>query len=79
MSGNLTGDFDVLGAVTIRGGGAGVTVIDGQQRDRVIDVAGTARGPFESSSRISLSGTGDAGHGGGIWVGNADPWCVTPQ
>ena len=32
--GNATGDFDITGAVTIRGAGAGLTIIDGQQLDR---------------------------------------------
>ena len=40
--GNVAGDFDITGAVTIQGAGAGLTIIDGQQIDRVFDVLGTA-------------------------------------
>ena len=72
-NGNATGDFDVTGTLSIRGAGAGLTVIDGQQLDRVFDVAGTA----PSSIKVVLQGltarnglvTGD---GGGIQVGDAD-------
>ena len=72
-NGNATGDFDITGAVTIQGAGAGLTIIDGQQLDRVFDVVGTA----PSSIKVVLQGltvrngnvTGD---GGGIRVGNAD-------
>ena len=71
--GNLTGDFDITGTVTIQGAGAGLTIIDGQQLDRVFDVIGTA----PSSIKVVLQGltvrngnvTGD---GGGVQVGNAD-------
>ena len=52
---NATGDLDITGRVTIRGAGAGLTVIDGQQLDRVFDVIGT--GP--SSIKVVLRGTDD--------------------
>src|SRR4029453_12852966 len=35
---NLTGDFDISGTVTIQGDGAGLTIIGGQQLDRVFDI-----------------------------------------
>src|SRR5262245_22879587 len=37
---NATGDLDIRGGLIIKGAGAGVTVIDGQQADRVLDVLG---------------------------------------
>ena len=36
---NATGDFDITGSLTIQGAGAGLTIIDAQQFDRVFDVA----------------------------------------
>ena len=38
---NFVGDFDVRDTVTIRGAGAGKTLVDGQQLDRVFDVRGS--------------------------------------
>ena len=73
-NGNATGDFDITDAVTIRGVGAGKTVIDGQQLDRVFDISGTAA----SSIKVVLQGlTARNGKvtnegGGGIRVANAD-------
>jgi hypothetical protein len=70
--GNATGDFDIHDGVTISGAGAGLTVIDGQQLDRVFDAFGS--GP--SSIRAVFAGltvrNGSANNGGGIQVGNAD-------
>ena len=71
--GNVTGDFDITDSLTIQGAGAGLTIIDGQQLDRVFDVFGT--GP--SSIKVVLQGLTIrnglvAGDGGGIRVGNAD-------
>jgi predicted outer membrane repeat protein len=37
---NATGDFDVTDSVRIQGAGAGLTVIDGQMKDRLFDVIG---------------------------------------
>jgi CSLREA domain-containing protein len=71
--GNLTGDFDIADDVTIRGAGAGLTVIDGQQLDRVFDVIGNA----PSSIKVVYQGLAvrdgsTGGDGGGIQVANAD-------
>ena len=38
---NATGDYDITGAVTIRGAGAGATIVDGQQKDRLFDLIGS--------------------------------------
>ena len=70
---NLTGDFDITDALTIQGAGAGLTIIDGQQLDRVFHIMGTD----PDSITVVLQGltvrngnvTGD---GGGVQVGNAD-------
>lgn len=69
----LGGDFDITDTLTIQGAGAGKTVVDGQQLDRVFDVAGSA----PSSTKVVFQGltirNGNvAGDGGGIRVGNAD-------
>ena len=50
--GNATGDFDITDALTIRGAGAGLTIVDAQQKDRVFDVIGSA----PSSVRVVLQG-----------------------
>src|SRR5262245_6304711 len=34
---NSTGDFDIIDSVTFQGAGAGVSIVDGQQLDRVFD------------------------------------------
>jgi hypothetical protein len=73
---NAAGDFDVSGDTLIRGAGAGLTVIDAQQIDRVFDVLGTA----PSSIRVAFQGLTvrnglsslDGLDGGGIQFGNAD-------
>jgi predicted outer membrane repeat protein len=75
---NATGDFDVTDSVTIQGAGAGVTIIDGQQLDRVFDVFGTA----PSSIRVVFQSvtirngkappTSALDGGGGILVTDAD-------
>jgi len=71
--GNLTGDLDITDAVTILGAGAGLTVIDGQQIDRVFDVIGS--GPHSIKpvlQRLTVRGGNATGDGGGIQVANAD-------
>ncbi len=69
---NAAGDFDVTDSVTIRGAGAGRTILDGQRLDRVLDVLGTA----PHSVKVTLEGLsvadGQADDGGGVRVGNAD-------
>jgi predicted outer membrane repeat protein len=72
--GNATGDFDITDTVTIQGAGAGLTIIDGQQLDRVFDVLGS--GP--SSIKVVLQGLtirngfAAGADGGRIQVANAD-------
>jgi predicted outer membrane repeat protein len=71
---NAGGDLDVSGSTLFQGAGAGATVIDGQQIDRVFDVLGNA----PSSIRVTFqdltirNGLGDIGGGGGIRVANAE-------
>ncbi len=69
---NAAGDFDVTDTVTIRGAGAGKSVVDGRRIDRVFDVHGTA----PHSITVTLQGLtvrdGQADAGGGVRVGNAD-------
>jgi CSLREA domain-containing protein len=75
-SNNASGDFDVRDSLTIRGAGAGASIVAGQALDRVFDVFGTD----PSSIRVVLQGlairngsaTGVTGDGGGIRVGDAD-------
>jgi hypothetical protein len=71
---NAAGDFDITGSTTFQGAGAGSTVIDGQQIDRVFDVRGTAPGSISVTFHglTVRNGLADAGGGGGIRVGNAD-------
>jgi predicted outer membrane repeat protein len=72
-NGNLTGDFDVTDSVTIRGAGAGLTAIDGQQLDRVFDVSGTAPGSITVVlEKLTVRNGNVTGHGGGVQVGNAN-------
>jgi hypothetical protein len=71
---NLTGGgLAITSAVTFAGAGAGSTVVDGQQLDRVFFIAGAA----PSSIKVVFQGlrvrNGNApDFGGGILVGNAD-------
>ena len=70
---NAAGDLDVTGTTVFQGAGAGTTIIDGQQLDRVFDVLGTAPhsiGVIFQGLTVR-NGLADAG-GGGIRVGNAD-------
>jgi CSLREA domain-containing protein len=70
---NATGDFDITDAVTIQGAGAGVSIIDGQQLDRVFDVIGT--GPHSIKpvlQGLTVRGGNATGDGGAIQVANAD-------
>jgi hypothetical protein len=71
--GNATGDFDITEGVAIVGTGAGRSIIDGRQLDRVFDVDSAA-----SSSRrvvfqrLTVRGGNATGGGGGIQVALAD-------
>ncbi len=69
---NAAGDFDVTGSTLFQGAGAGATVIDGGQLDRVFDVRGTAPGSIQVTFQGLTVRNGLADHGGGIRVGNAD-------
>ena len=71
---NAAGDLDVTGSTVIRGAGAGATIIDGRQLDRVFDVRGTAPHSITATfqSLTIRNGLADGGGGGGIRVGNAD-------
>jgi predicted outer membrane repeat protein len=72
-NGNATGDFDITDTVTIQGKGAGVSVIDGQQIDRVIHAFGTAPGAIRVVLQgLTVRGGSVTGEGGGVLVGNAD-------
>lgn len=69
----LGGDFDITDAVTIQGAGAGKTIVNGQQLDRVFDVAGTAPGSIKVVFQgLTVRGGNVTGSGGGIRVGNAN-------
>ena len=72
-NGNATGDLDITGAVTIRGAGAGLTIIDGQQLDRVFDVAGTAPSSIKVVlEKMTIRNGLVTGNGGGVENANAD-------
>ena len=70
---NATGDLDITGAVTLRGAGAGATIIDGQQLDRAFDVAGTSPSSIKVVlEKLTVRNGNVTGNGGGIQVVNAD-------
>jgi len=70
---NATGDLDIIDTVTIQGAGAGATVIDGQQLDRVFDVLGSGPSPIKVVfNDLTIRNGNVATHGGGIQVSNAD-------
>jgi predicted outer membrane repeat protein len=59
---NATGDFDVTGDLTIKGAGAGATIIDAQQLDRVFDLLGNIGVTFSGVTlQHGNSGTFDGG------------------
>jgi CSLREA domain-containing protein len=71
--GNASGDLDLTGPLTIRGAGAGRTIIDGRQLDRVFDVLGTAASPFAVVLRgLAVRNGNAAGDGGGVRAADAD-------
>jgi hypothetical protein len=70
---NSSGDLDIIDTVTIRGAGAGATIIDGQQLDRVFDVIGTAPSSIKVVfEKLAVRNGSVTGHGGGIQFGNAN-------
>jgi predicted outer membrane repeat protein len=72
---NATGDFDITDAVTIQGAGAGVSIVDAQQLDRVFDVFGSVPSAFKAVFKgltIRNGNLAGPGEGGGIQVGNAN-------
>ena len=60
----LTGDLDITGNLTIRGPDARTTVLDGQQRDRVLDVQ--PGGQLTLAGLTVLNGRSSNQSGGGI-------------
>jgi len=70
---NDSGAFDVLDSATIKGAGAGSTIIDAQALDRVFAVTGTPLSPIKATFRgLTVRGGSFDGDGGGILVSNAD-------
>jgi hypothetical protein len=69
---NAAGDLDVTGTTLFQGAGAGTTVVDGQQRDRVFDVRGTTPHSIRATFEALTIRNGNSGVGGGIRVGEAD-------
>jgi CSLREA domain-containing protein len=70
---NATGDFDISGPATIRGAGAGATLVEGQLLDRVFDAIGN--GPLSFTlvlEDLQVRNGRATGNGGGIRVGNAN-------
>jgi predicted outer membrane repeat protein len=61
--GNTTGDFDVTGSVLIQGAGAGLTVIDGQQKDHLFDLLGPIQVKFAG---VTLRHAGGDVNGGAV-------------
>ena len=71
--GNATGDFDVTDAVTIRGAGAGSTIINGAQLDRVFNVLNGDPDPIKVVFRgMTIRNGNSTNQGGGILAGHAD-------
>ena len=74
--GNATGDLDIHSDLALHGVWSGVTIIDGNQLDRVLHVHGgaavqvsgvTIRNGLTPSGLDDQNGGGDGGDGGGIW------------
>ena len=74
--GNATGDLDIHSDLALHGVWSGVTIIDGNQLDRVLHVHGgaavqvrgvTIRNGLTPSGLDDQTGGGDGGDGGGIW------------
>jgi len=70
---NVSGDFDVTGSVAIRGAGAGATIIDGQQIERVFDVFAASPGSIAVAfEKMTVRNGISPNHGGGILFANAN-------
>jgi predicted outer membrane repeat protein len=70
---NATGDFDITDAVTIQGAGAGITIVDGQQLDRVFDVIGNGPSSIKAVMQgMTVRGGNAAGSGGGVQFHDSD-------
>ena len=63
---NVTGDLDILGDVSIKGAGAGISVIDGGGIDRVLDVVGSHVVGLDNLT-ITGGGTTAEQPGGGVY------------
>ncbi len=70
-----TGDLDIRGDVDIKGSGAGVTIIDGNNADRVFEIPSLS-GSFNTPPIVSVSGVtitnGNSGTAGGGGLQNYD-------
>ena len=72
---NFSGDFDITDSLAILGAGAGLTVIDGHQFDRVFDVRGTDAQPIKvilQGLTIRNGTAAGATAGGGIQILDAN-------
>ena len=70
---NTTGDFDITDAVTIQGAAVGLSLIDGQQLDRVFDVLGSGPSSIKVIvQNLTVRNGNVTDDGGGIRFGNAD-------
>jgi hypothetical protein len=65
--------IDITDSVTIRGAGAGKSIVDAQRLDRVFDIRGTAPSSIEVVLQgLTVRNGNVTGSGGGILVANAD-------
>lgn len=62
----VTGDLDITELVSIRGDGIGLTIIDGDDSDRVFDVITGVMDATTISSMTIRNGNSGTGNGGGI-------------
>ncbi|MEO0853613.1 MAG: right-handed parallel beta-helix repeat-containing protein, partial [Cyanobacteria bacterium J06648_11] len=65
----VTGDLDITSDITIRGAGAGVTIIDANQIDRVFEVLSGGKLTLEN---VTVTGGSGSFNGGGIRAVNAE-------
>jgi CSLREA domain-containing protein len=66
-----TGDYDILDSVTIRGAGAGLTVIDAESRDRVFHVDVVGGTVIFEGLTITGGQNWDGPGGGGVYIKSA--------